>query len=444
MNTQKSLIVGCILIILSLTGVAQNKRPALNSTITERTTFHLLSDGNPGRDFQPKTPNQGSLIQIFDSVYVWQLDTLTNAWNPEDRTINMIYDAKNNLTSCIAQIRNGSAWVNSDKFIYTYDADHNQTSKSVQNWNGNAWINSFRFIWTYDVNNNQTGSISQNWNGSAWVNTEEWTLTYDAKNNRTSGLIQTWNGSAWENSIYSTYIYDANNNLTSETDLRWNDSVWANSWQYNYSYDINNSLSSYVVLSWDGNAWENAEKDTLTYDANNNLKSELYHNWNGTAWFIANEVIYTYDANNNLTNELVQVWNDSTWVNQRERVSSYDANNFQKSIVFKYWNSTGTEVTSGDSTYYYFHTVLGIDDLKMQDESIAVYPNPTTGKFTINSKNAINSLEIYDLSGQPVNPKFRFSSQKSSVIDLSGHSKGIYILEIQSGMKDYRCKIVLH
>jgi hypothetical protein len=246
-------------------------------------------------------------------------------------------------------------------------------------------VNTYHYTYTYDINNNQTSELDQNWNGSAWVNTEQYTYTYDVNNKRISGLDQSWN-----------------------------DSVWVNSTQSNY-----------------------------TYDANNNLTNILYQGWNGSVWVISSQDIYTYDANNNQTSQLCQILFNGAWVNLYQELTAHDANNFLKSDSFKDWNILNNVVTDGDSTYYYYHTVLGINDLKMQDACITVYPNPTSGKFTISSKNNISSMEIYNLLGELIDSDFNINGKTSNEIDLSSHCKGIYILNIYSGGKIYNCKIVV-
>jgi len=96
-----------------------------------------------------------------------------------------------------------------------------------------------------------------------------------------------------------------------------------------------------------------------------------------------------------------------------------------------------------DNTYNYFHTVLGINDLKMQDATIVVYPNPTSGMFTISSKSDINAVDIYNLLGEQVYHGGNFTGRTSAEIDLSSHSKGIYILDFHCGTKVYYRKIVV-
>lgn len=61
---------------------------------------------------------------------------------------------------------------------------------------------------------------------------------------------------------------------------------------------------------------------------------------------------------------------------------------------------------------------------------ILLYPNPTTGICTLDLKRSFNGLEcsVYDLLGQTI---LRFDlSQNRSIVDLSGFSKGIYIVAI--------------
>jgi hypothetical protein len=60
-----------------------------------------------------------------------------------------------------------------------------------------------------------------------------------------------------------------------------------------------------------------------------------------------------------------------------------------------------------------------------------IFPNPTNGKFTISfasSPNLETSIEIYDLLGNLVFSK-TFQDTASETIDLTGHSKGIYLVK---------------
>jgi hypothetical protein len=447
----------CILVfVFPFVAFAQNQQPAANSMesvrnmmgITKRTTTGIHHEKYSGQFFKPQTPNKGSLIQIFDSVYLWQLDTSNNEWNIYLRTIKMAYDAHNNLTSCITQSWNGSAWVNYYQYTYTYDANNNQIGKLYQEWNDNAWVNYYQYTYTYDANNNQTSEIDQSWSNSTWVNLNQYIYTYNAGNKVTNGLSQTWNGSAWVNYIQYTYTYDANNNQTMELDQSWSNSTWVNMWQNTNYYNVSNKLTNSLWQRWNDSSWWNYTLSTYTYDTNTNLTSESEQSWNGSAWWNYYQYTYTYDASNKQTSELSQFWWDNAWANSWEQFSSYDANNFTKSIVNINWDITGTEVTGSDSTYYYFHTVLGINDLKLQDTGITIYPNPASDQITVlaPATQAKNQLSIINLNGQEVLTCQII--QPKTQIDISTLPVGVYFIRVANDktvevgrfVKEYKLK----
>ena len=128
-------------------------------------------------------------------------------------------------------------------------------------------------------------------------------------------------------------------------------------------------------------------------------------------------------------------------MNSYQYTCTYDFNNFEQGYSDKSWNNAGTKVTSGDSSYYYYHTVLGINDLIVQDGSIIVYPNPSSGRFTISSNSPITSIEIYNLLGERIYSDFNFAQK--TLIDLSGYHSGIYLIKIYSGSKNYNRKIIV-
>jgi hypothetical protein len=122
-------------------------------------------------------------------------------------------------------------------------------------------------------------------------------------------------------------------------------------------------------------------------------------------------------------------WNGSGWVIAYHY--TYDPNNFEISHSYRTWGLNGTVITGGDSTYYYFHTVVGINDIAVPLESITIYPNPTTSQITIETpattqKNTI--LTIYNLSGQLITT--RQITEPSSTIDISSLIQGVYFVRL--------------
>ena len=74
-------------------------------------------------------------------------------------------------------------------------------------------------------------------------------------------------------------------------------------------------------------------------------------------------------------------------------------------------------------------TGTGIEELKMENGELKIYPNPTSGQLTIdNGELTINSVAIYNIMGKTLN-NFQFSTFNSQLtIDVSHLASGIYYL----------------
>lgn len=74
---------------------------------------------------------------------------------------------------------------------------------------------------------------------------------------------------------------------------------------------------------------------------------------------------------------------------------------------------------------------------------LPVFPNPSTGKFFLSSKNSIEEISIYNLSGERV---FYSSSQylDNSVINISDQPDGIYLLHVKTAQGERDQKLVIH
>jgi hypothetical protein len=82
---------------------------------------------------------------------------------------------------------------------------------------------------------------------------------------------------------------------------------------------------------------------------------------------------------------------------------------------------------------------MGIEQLTINDEQIAVYPNPATDKLTIDALQK-SIIEILNIQGQAI---IRQTVQQGETdIDISGLAKGVYILRLNSNDKTVVTKIV--
>jgi Secretion system C-terminal sorting domain len=82
---------------------------------------------------------------------------------------------------------------------------------------------------------------------------------------------------------------------------------------------------------------------------------------------------------------------------------------------------------------------------KNTKHSISIYPNPSTGVFTVNFNNNLednNNIEIFNLLGQNVY-KETVINEKDLKISLTHLPKGTYIVKIANGEENYNTKIII-
>lgn len=95
---------------------------------------------------------------------------------------------------------------------------------------------------------------------------------------------------------------------------------------------------------------------------------------------------------------------------------------------------------SGYTGVYKFSTPLSIIS-NLSKIGISIYPNPTTGKFTINNEDfTIKSVEIADITGKIV--KSLTINNSKQVIDLSNNYSGVYFIKINTSKGIFVEKII--
>ena len=73
---------------------------------------------------------------------------------------------------------------------------------------------------------------------------------------------------------------------------------------------------------------------------------------------------------------------------------------------------------------------LGVTNFK--SSSISIYPNPTTGFFTIQSSEKISSIKIVNVLGEKVYEQAISHKRTESSVDLSKQQSGIYFLQLKT------------
>ena len=78
-----------------------------------------------------------------------------------------------------------------------------------------------------------------------------------------------------------------------------------------------------------------------------------------------------------------------------------------------------------DNIYFYTGSPLSTD--KNNIVNVSLYPNPAKGTLNISAKNTIENATIYNVLGKKI--KSFTVNAKTSSLDVSGLSRGIYILK---------------
>jgi len=399
-------------------------------------------------------------IVLYDSMYVWNWDIVSNGWKTASRQINIISDTNNNYLSTLMQKWSGLIWVNDFQYFFVfdnnnnllsrlsqkwdgttwknstlrnnlYDVNNNQTSNDIKNWNGVSWQNTQQGFYYYDAYNNMIGALSQNWNNSFWVNNELYTSIYDLNNNLTIYNIKTWNGVSWEHNKQESYTYDANGNQTNELYQSWNGVAWDSIYNFAWKYDANHNQISALRQKWISSIRENDFLQNFSYDISNNQTGILSFEWNISAWEKKALVSINYNINNNEIGYLDERWNGFTWLNYLNISNTYDSNSIRQSSVITFWDSTGNVVSRKDSIHLYFHTVASTHEIFDEQNEAIIYPNPAVNNFSILSKTAITIVEIYNVLGVLLHKQLTNSmNAKFIAIDFMDKPRGVYIIKV--------------
>lgn len=182
----------------------------------------------------------------------------------------------------------------------------------------------------------------------------------------------------------------------------------------------------------------------VTYTTDNNTATDTLVNASGCDSIVTLDLTITIiDLNTSLSGDTLSA-NSSTasyqWIDCANNtiISGENGQSFIASQTGDYAVILSENGCSDTSACTSVNVSVGIKELQFQD--LNIFPNPSTGKFTIANINLNNEqLNLYDLSGKLV---LQLSANHNNNFDVSDLEKGIYLLEIHRNDEILRAKLI--
>ncbi|MDA9070284.1 T9SS type A sorting domain-containing protein [Arenitalea sp.] len=203
-----------------------------------------------------------------------------------------------------------------------------------------------------------------------------------------------------------TEINLSGNNISDLSVLFGSNAVVLTNKQAEFKTVTSSSFSALLVLDVSYNSLTSIDVSEITtlveLNCSNNLLNSLNIK-NGN-----NAILTTFEASNNTALSCIQVDNVA---DASSGLGSYSA-----------WNKDTFAIYSEDCS-----SALSTDDNNLIT-SLSIFPNPVKDVITVNAKQAIDNITIYNIMGQNVKS---YKTLKNNQIDVSRFSKGFYILNAE-------------
>ena len=86
--------------------------------------------------------------------------------------------------------------------------------------------------------------------------------------------------------------------------------------------------------------------------------------------------------------------------------------------------------------------IIAKEDYLVVDNQVLVYPNPSSGRFTVSTMQA-DAVDVYSITGRRVYRAPLNKYQTSVEIDLAQQGAGMYIVVLHTESTNYTCKILI-
>ncbi|MBI3500852.1 MAG: T9SS type A sorting domain-containing protein [Bacteroidetes bacterium] len=408
---------------------------------------------------QKKISSLKSQLPVINTVWKparyidWNWDTTGNSWLYAD-SVHASYNTNSDITQEDYYFSNPFP---EQRITYTYTATHKLLNMLTQWWNGTSWDNSYQEVYTYNGNDLMTQDLSQTWNTStsAWDNQNQYLYTYNANNKMTQEIGQGWNAttSEWDNWFKMDLTYNGNQQDIQETYSSWNTTtnVWDYSDKVDLKYNTGGVLKIATVELWNTStsAWDSTDYyPNITWHywsgdyRTSTWQSDTVLSWNGSGWDLSWRDTYTYDAKNNQTDYKEETYSNPNWTISYEYSFSYlyDANNNITQLIQQDWDpNKNTIVNYHKRDYFDYSPYSAVAEIN-SDDGIFIYPNPSSGQFTVSGLQSAVQITVYNLVGEAAYQTTVNSKQQT--VNLNAAS-GIYLLRMSTSEGAVSKKIIL-
>ncbi len=381
--------------------------------------------------FTITSQGQNKLFSAVSEYY----DVNSSSWQ-NSYGVNYEYDSNNNVISEIGLDWTAGKWANSSKTSYTYNVNNKITELVFQIWNGttNSYENVNKDAYTY-ISGKPTEIVYYDWSSPNWVIKDKTVISYNANNLPSAALSSLWDGTQWLNDSRYTTTYNANQKLTEDLGEKWINSNWVNDYKSLYTYNSNNKLVTGRFASWDvfNSRWVEETRTDYELDANGNRTKTTYSGSFGS------KLEYNYDTSS-LMASFANPFKDKSGIDYFGEDYPY-VNKLLGYNEFTYNTQTNSFDQNGRTTFNYSNAItLGTEELELANNTIIVFPNPTTDFLTIQnaSNTAIDKIIVSDISGKTVLQQ----NQNASQVNVQNLSKGMYLLQVVSGDNKWQSKFL--
>ncbi len=169
------------------------------------------------------------------------------------------------------------------------------------------------------------------------------------------------------------------------------------------------------------NEYSSGEDYTLTFlpaEAGYTLQADFNGNFNLESCC---DYLQIYDGTNSSSTLIVELAGTTT------PTEIYKATNSEGALTFVF-HSDGSVQEEGWEAIISYADFVNVENIIKNE--ISIFPNPTTGIFTIETEQRYSNITIFDITGKTI--KQLSVNNKQSSVDLSDYKSGIYFIKFQN------------